>query len=112
MKSVYLVKRTTSLEKISYIMPFVGCAADQLSTRIGLTNSNLREMNSLTTRFMALGAWLYIDLAAVLVTILVPHLLIGRFGFRYKQLLLMFPLTYSILKLATGLSNIYLYLTY
>ncbi len=112
MKGVYFSEWTRRLEKLSYIMPFVGCAADQLSTRIGLTNSNLLEVNALTTHFMVLGIWLYIDLVAVLVTILVPYVLIGRWGFRYKRLLLMFPLTYSILKLATGLSNIYLYLTY
>ena len=112
MKGVYFSEWTTRLEKLSYVMPFVGCAADQLSTRIGLTNSNLFEMNALTTRFMALGIWLYIDLAAVLVTILVPYVLIGRLGFRYKRLLLLFPLTYSILKLMAGLSNTYLYLTF
>ena len=112
MKSVYLGERKMHLEKLSYIMPFIGCAADQLSTRIGLTNSNLCEMNALTTRFMALGIWLYVDLAAVLVTIMVPYIFIRCWAFRHKRLLLLFPLTYSILKLMAGISNTYLYLTF
>jgi len=112
MRSIYLNEDTTRLEKLTYVMPIVGCAADQLSTRIGLTSLSLIEMNAWTTRFMSLGMWLYVDIAAVLVTILVPYLLIGRWSFRHRRLLLLFPLTFSILKLATGLSNLYLYLTF
>lgn len=98
--------------KIIYLISILGCAIDQLSTRIGLNDLNLYELNPRTAYFMAVGIWLYVDIAAVLITILVSYLIIKHWSFKYKRLILLFPLTYGLLKFLTGINNIYLYITY
>jgi len=98
--------------KITYLVSILGCSIDQLSTRIGLTNSNLCELNPLTAFLMATGIWLYVDIAAVLMTILVSYLIIEHWSFKYKRFILLFPFTFGFLKLLTGISNIFFYITY
>lgn len=100
------------LTRIIYMMPVLGCAIDQLSTRIGLTNSNLCELNPQTVYLMAVGIWLYIDIVAVIIVILVSYLIIKHWNFQYKRLILLFPFTLGFLKILAGINNIYLYLTY
>lgn len=100
------------LAKIIYLMPILGCAIDQLSTRIGLTNSNLYELNPRVTYLMVVGIWLYVDIAAVLITILVSYLVMKHWDFKYKRFILLFPLTLGLLKILAGINNIHLYITY
>ncbi len=92
----------------SYLLSFLGVLLDQTSTRFGLRNLNLIEMNPYTVIMMDYGIWIIIDLIAVLVTILFTHYVIKFWNFKFRQLLALFPFSFGVLKLVTGLSNIIL----
>lgn len=92
----------------SYLLSFLGVLSDQISTRFGLRNLNLIEMNPYTIIMMDYGIWIIIDLIAVLVSILFTHYLIKFWNFKFRQLLALFPFSFGALKLVTGLSNIIL----
>jgi hypothetical protein len=96
---------------LSYIISVLGFAVDQASTRIGLTISNVVETNQVALHLMNAGLWLYTDLAAVLLTIFIAKLVIERWSFKYRHTVALFPLTFGTLKLVTGMSNFFLYLT-
>ncbi len=96
---------------LSYAVSVLGFAVDQASTRLGLTFSNVVETNQVALHLMNAGLWLYADLAAVLLTILITRLVIERWSFRYKHAVALFPLTFGALKLVTGMSNFFLCLT-
>lgn len=100
------------LTRIIYMMPILGCVIDQLSTRIGLTNSNLCELNPQTVYLMAVGIWLYVDIIAVIMIILISYLIIKHWKFQYKRFILLFPFTFGVLKIFAGINNIYLYILY
>jgi len=102
---------TNRLAKIIYLMPVLGCAIDQMSTRIGLTNHNLFEKNLLTSYLLVERIWLYVDIIVVIIVVLVSYFLIKHWGFKHKQVIFFFPFTYGLLKLVTGFLNIYLYIT-
>jgi len=90
----------------SYLLSFIGVLLDQFSTRFGLKNPNIIEMNTYTVIMMDYGIWLIIDLLAVFITILLTHFIIKFWNFKYRQLIALFPYTFGVLKLLTGLSNI------
>jgi hypothetical protein len=92
----------------SYFLSFLGVLLDQISTRFGLGNLNLIEMNPYVVIMMEYGIWIIIDLIAVLVTILFTHYVIKFWNFKFRQLLALFPFSFGVLKLVTGLSNIIL----
>jgi hypothetical protein len=92
----------------SYLLSFLGVLLDQISTRFGLGNLNLIEMNPYVVIMMEYGIWIIIDLIAVLVTILFTHYVIKFWNFKFRQLLALFPFSFGVLKLVTGLSNIIL----
>ncbi len=92
----------------SYLLSFLGVLLDQISTRFGLRNLNLIEMNPYTIIMMDYGIWIIIDLIAVLVTILFTHYIIKFWNFKFRQLLALLPFSFGVLKLVTGLSNIIL----
>ena len=92
----------------SYLLSFIGVLLDQFSTRFGLRNLNIIELNPYSVIMMDYGIWLIIDLMAVLVTILLTHYIIKFWDFKFRQLLALFPFSFGVLKLVTGLSNIFL----
>ena len=92
--------------KFSYLLSFIGVLLDQFSTRFGLKNPNIIEMNNYAVIMMDYGMWIVIDLLAVLITILLTHFLIKCWNFKYRQIIALFPFTFGVLKLVTGLSNI------
>lgn len=92
--------------KCSYLLSFIGVLLDQFSTRFGLKNPNIIEMNTYTVIMMDYGIWLIIDLLAVFITILLTHFIIKFWNFKYRQIIALFPYTFGVLKLLTGLSNI------
>lgn len=94
---------------ITYILSVSGVFADQVSTRIGLTHPNIVELNHITASFLNIGVWLYIDITAVIITILVSHLVIRYWSFKFRRLITLLPLTFGALKLVTGISNLHLY---
>jgi len=92
--------------KYSYLLSFIGVLIDQFSTRFGLKNPNIIEMNTHTVIMMDYGIWIIIDLLAVFITILLTHFIIKFWNFKYRQIIALFPYTFGVLKLLTGLSNI------
>ena len=92
--------------KFSYFLSFFGVLLDQFSTRIGLINPNIIELNTYTVIMMDYGIWIIIDLLAVFLTILLTHFVIKFWNFKYRQIIALFPCTFGVLKLLTGLSNI------
>jgi hypothetical protein len=92
---------------LSYLLSFIGVLLDQFSTRLGLRNPNIIEMNSYTVIMMDKGIWIIIDLIAVLVTILLTHYIIKFWNFKFRQFFALFPFSFGALKLVTGLSNIF-----
>ena len=91
---------------ISYLLSFIGVLLDQFSTRLGLKNPNIIEMNTYTVITMDHGIWIIIDLLAVFITILLTHFIIKFWNFKYRQIIALFPYTFGVLKFLTGLSNI------
>lgn len=92
--------------KCSYLLSFIGVLLDQFSTRFGLINPNIIEMNNYAVIMMDYGIWIIVDLLAVFITILLTHFIIKFWNFKYRQLIALFPYTFGVLKLLTGLSNI------
>ena len=92
--------------KCSYLLSFIGVLLDQFSTRFGLKNPNIIEMNNYAVIMMDYGIWIIVDLLAVFITILLTHFIIKFWNFKYRQLIALFPYTFGVLKLLTGLSNI------
>lgn len=92
--------------KYSYLLSFIGVLIDQFSTRFGLKNPNIIEMNTHTVIMMDYGIWIIIDLLAVCITILLTHFIIKFWNFKYRQIIALFPFTFGVLKFVTGLSNI------
>jgi hypothetical protein len=92
--------------KFSYLLSFIGVLLDQLSTRFGLKNPNIIEMNNYAVIMMDYGIWIIIDLLAVIITILLTHFLIKCCNFKYRQIIAFFPFTFGVLKLVTGFLNI------
>ena len=92
--------------KCSYLLSFIGVLLDQFSTRFGLKNPNIIEMNNYAVIMMDYGIWIIVDLLAVFITILLTHFIIKLWNFKYRQLIALFPYTFGVLKLLTGLSNI------
>ncbi len=93
-------------EKFSYLLSFIGVLLDQFSTRFGLKNPNIIEMNTYAIIMMDYGIWIIIDLLVVIITILLTHSIIKFWNFKYRQIIALFPFTFGVLKLLTGLSNI------
>ncbi len=92
--------------KCSYLLSFIGVLLDQFSTRFGLINPNIIEMNNYAVIMMDYGIWIIVDLLAVFITILLTHFIIKFWNFKYRQLIALFPYTFGVFKLLTGLSNI------
>ncbi len=92
--------------KCSYLISFIGVLLDQFSTRFGLKNPNIIEMNNYAVIMMDYGIWIIVDLLAVFITILLTHFIIKFWNFKYRQLIALFPYTFGVFKLLTGLSNI------
>ena len=92
--------------KCSYLLSFIGVLLDQFSTRFGLKNPNIIEMNTYAIIMMDYGIWIIIDLLVVIITILLTHSIIKFWNFKYRQIIALFPFTFGVLKLLTGLSNI------
>jgi len=92
--------------KYSYLLSFIGVLIDQFSTRFGLKNPNIIEMNTHTVIMMDYGIWIIIDLLAVFITILLTHFIIKFWNFKYRQIIALFPFTFGVLKFVTGFSNI------
>lgn len=63
-------------------------------------------MNNYAVIMMDNGIWIMIDLLAVIITILLTHFLIKCWSFKYRQIIALFPFTFGVLKLVTGLLNI------
>ena len=92
-----------------YLFPMVGYIIDQISTRIGLSNPSFQELNPLTEQLLHAGLWFYFDTAVAFAIISSTYLIISKWGFRYKSLVLLTPLTYGHMKLITGINNFFLY---
>lgn len=92
-----------------YLLPVVGYIVDQVSTRIGLTNPALQELNPVTEHLLQAGLWLYFDAAVAISIISSTYLIVRKWGFRYRSLVLLTPLTYGLMKVLTGISNFILY---
>ena len=92
-----------------YLLPVIGFIVDQVSTRIGLTNPALQELNPVTEHLLHAGLWLYFDAVIAIALISSTYLIIRKWDFRYKSLVLLTPLTYGVLKVLTGISNFILY---
>lgn len=85
---------------------------DQITTRFGITNLNIIEINPTTLHLMDAGLWLYADIIAVFFTILVSYSIIKYWNFKHRDLIALMPLTYGVLKLVTGILNLHLVLTF
>ncbi len=92
-----------------YLLPVVGYIIDQVSTRISLSNPVLQELNPLTEHLLQAGLWLYFDAAVVIAIISSTYFIVRKWGFRYRSLVLLTPLTYGLMKVLTGISNFILY---
>ncbi len=103
---------TSKIVYFAYLFSFIGFMADQISTRIGLTNPYLIEINPTTWHLMNAGLWLYADIIAVLFTILVSQSVIKYWNFKYRDLIALLPSTYGVLKLVTGIFNLHLILIF
>ena len=103
---------TSKIVYIAYLFSFIGFATDQISTRFGITNPNIIEINPTTMHLMDAGLWLYADIVAVLFTILVSQLIIKHWNFKYRELIALTPSTYGALKLVTGILNFHLLSTF
>lgn len=103
---------TSNIVNIAYLFSFIGFMADQISTRFGITNPNIIEINPTTLHLMDAGLWLYADIIAVLFTILVSQFIIKYWNFKYRDLIALMPSTYGVLKLVTGILNFSLLSTF
>ena len=94
-----------------YLLPMVGYIIDQTSTRIGLSNPAFQELNPLTEHLLQAGLWFYFDAAVAIAIISSTYLIIRKWSFRYRSLVLLTPLTYGLMKVLTGISNFFLYIS-
>ena len=97
------------LEKLAYLISLMGFGTDQLSTRLGLTSPLIFEKNHVTGCLMERGMWLPMDFFAVFITVSIAQIMIKRWDFKYRRVIILLPFTYGILKLITGMLNFYLY---
>lgn len=92
-----------------YLLPILGFIVDQVSTRIGLTNPALQELNPVTEHLLQAGLWFYIDAVVAIALIASVHIILRKWSFRYRSLVLLTPLTYGLMKMLAGISNFILY---
>jgi hypothetical protein len=96
--------------KIPYLVSLFGCFLDQLTTRIGLTNPSLYEMNPIASAMMEQGIWLYVDVSIVIVSIVVTYFILKKWTFEFKRVILLYPFSLGLLKTLAGIHNLALYL--
>ena len=105
MESAIQTSTKTWVELLSYCILTLGTLGDYISTHIGLTYSNLRETNPITSQLMANRMWLPVNLVIVMLCIAVPFLII-RFSKEDYRFILSFPVVYGIVRLSACIWNI------
>jgi len=97
-------------EKLAYELVLIGVLCDQLITRYCLRHPLMYEANPYTLWNMEHGLWIPIDVAIIAAMIVIPFILIRRWGFKGRHVLLLGPMTYGSLRLMTAVLNINNYL--
>lgn len=96
-------------ELLAYELVLVGAICDQLTTRYLLKHPFISESNPFAAWFMEHGLWLPLDVAIIVALIMVPFILLRRWSFRGRDVLLLGPATFGTLRLSAAVLNVNLY---
>jgi len=99
------------LEKTAYLVATVGILGDHLSTRLGLTNPDGYEANPHTIWLMRRGNWLTFDLLLLMATVGIPALIMRRWTFKGRWVILTFPALLGFTRLCVAMWNLVQYLS-
>jgi len=97
------------LESVSYATMIFGTAADQISTRIGISHPEIYESNSLPRYLMTIGLWLPFDVIFISSMIAVIFIILRKWKFRDRWTILAYPYTYGVIRFLAGIWNTFLY---
>ena len=98
------------LEKTAYLVATVGILGDHLSTRLGLMNPDVYEANPYTIWLMQRGNWLTFDLLLLLAAVGIPALIMRRWTFKGRWVMLVFPALLGSARLCAAIWNFIQYL--
>lgn len=93
-------------ESKAYLLAAIGVAADQLTTRLALSKPNIVEANPNTIRLMKQGLWLPFDAAILVGTICISTVIMRRWKFPHRWVILLFFVTAFIMRFGAAMRNL------
>lgn len=99
---------TTSkrFEGFAYGLFGVGSAADQMSTRYALSFTGIYETNPVAAYMMRYGLWQVFDAMILLATIFICGMMMRRWKFPDRWVLLLFPMVIGLFRLGAAFWNL------
>ena len=95
-----------------YVLAATGILGDHISTRIALTQPQIKELNPLTVALFQNNLWFFFDLFMLLAALGVPYILMRRWSFRGRWAILAYPLLFGFGRLAAAVHNVLLLLSF
>ena len=82
---------SVSFERVSYVLAAFGVFGDQLSTKIGLLNSNIVESNLVARFLMSFNVWFLFDFIILSVMIGSSYIFLRKSEVQNSYFILVFP---------------------
>ncbi len=99
------MKVPKNLEGVAYKLVTLGIILDHLSTRIGLLNPMIKELNPFTVMLSQRGLWLPFDIFMLCISVGLPALLIQKTNLAGRKVILLFPLLFGVARLGAAVHN-------
>ena len=90
----------------AYLLAVIGVTADHLTSRLAQAKPNIFEANPNTVRLMDAGLWLPFDVALLLGSIGISVVVMRRWRFPHRWVILLFFVTSFILRGGAAVSNL------
>ena len=102
------MKKLGDYEVGIYALAATGIVGDHISTRLALTQPQIKELNPLTVALFQNNMWFFFDILMLILALGVPYFLMRKWNFRGRWAILAYPLLFGIGRLAAAVHNIML----
>lgn len=93
----------------AYALAVIGVVADQLSTRLGLSDARIYESNPNSLWLMQRGLWAPFDVALLAASIAVSVAIMRRWSFPGRWVILLYFVLYFVMRFGAAISNLLLW---
>jgi len=90
----------------AYLLAVIGVVADHLTTRLAQSKPNIFEVNPNTVRLMERGLWLPFDVAILFGTIGISVVIMRRWKFPHRWVILLFFAVCFIVRGGAAVNNL------